>query len=44
VWNACDQSHSAFQPFYQIQQDAGVVYLRSDGVVFPRLTISGAGA
>jgi hypothetical protein len=44
VWNACDQSHSAFQPFYQIQQDAGVVYLRSDGVLFPRLTISGAGA
>jgi hypothetical protein len=44
VWKACDQSHSAFQPFYQIQQDAGVVYLRSDGVLFPDLTTSGAGA
>jgi hypothetical protein len=44
VWKACDQSHSPFRPFYQIQQDRAVVYLRADGVLFTELTTSGAGA
>lgn len=30
VWRACDQSHSAFLPFYRIQQDHAVVYLHAD--------------
>ena len=44
VWKACDQSHTPFLPFYQIQQDRGVAYLRADGVLFTELTTTGAGA
>ena len=45
VWAPCDQSHSAFQPFYVVRYDGRILYVRVDGRIFSGpLTHDGAGA
>ena len=38
VWKPCAESQTPLLPFYEIEQDGRVSYLRADGVPFERLT------
>ncbi len=38
IWFPCEQSHSAFFPFYVLQYQGKTIYIRIDGAVFDRLT------
>ena len=38
VWTPCNESPSAFYPFYQVKTPTGMFFVRIDGVVFSKLT------
>jgi len=43
VWKPCDQSLSPYYPFRLVSYGDVRLYVRSDGRVFDRLTVSGRG-
>ena len=43
MWKPCDQSLSPYYPFKLVSYGDARLYVRSDGQVFDRLTLSGRG-